>query len=103
MFGLVAHRMRFSGSCSSFCAARSLCEGGQLLSELAQDILEKHKHAASAYMNIPIKNVSNLAKYASAVRVWLFVVVWLLVCLVCCVTQILQSPGTSFSDSRSHS
>ena len=73
--------MRFSGSCSSFCVARNLCEGGQPLSELAQDILKKHKHATSVYMNIPIKDETNLAKCTSAVRVWLFALMRLLACL----------------------
>ena len=81
MFGFVTLRMRFSGSRNSFCAARRLCAGKQLLSGLAQDILEKHKHATNAYKGILIKKDGSVEKYASAVRVWLFVLMQYVACL----------------------
>ena len=75
--------MRFSGSRNSFCAARRLCAGKQLLSELAQDILRKHERATSAYMNILIKNKDIVTKYASTVRLGLFVVMRLVGWFLC--------------------
>ena len=89
MFGFVTLRMRFSGSCISLCAARSLCAGGQLLSELAQDILKKHRIAYRVCTRIPIKSVDIVAKYASpvraCVRACIYICVHVCVCVFVCL------------------
>ena len=72
MFGFVTLRMRFSGSCISLCAARNLCEGRQLLPDLARNILRKHNHASRVLLaskTIPIKIAYIMKKYASPVCV----------------------------------